>query len=450
MVMRFFPILMAALVSVVLYLLIMEREAVLEFAGREPVAAEVAAVQPAVAPPEPTAIRVVVLRSSAVVVPNPVLVRGRTEAARTVEVRAETAGLVISDPLRKGVSVTEGEVLCRLDPGTREVSLSEALSRVAEAEARVPESEARVIEAQARQPEAQARIPEAESRVAEARARLSEAELTLSQATQLSTEGFATQSRVRSAEAAVESARAGLQAAIANVEAVKAGVKSAEAIEIQARAGIQSAQAGVQAAQAGVAAARAEIDRLTIRAPFGGLLETETAETGTLLQPGGLCATIVRLDPIKLVGFVPETEVGKLAVGAMAGARLADGREVQGQLTFLSRSADESTRTFRLEVEVQNGDLLIRDGQTAEIIVVTAGVEAHRLPSSALTLDDEGRLGVRAVEEDRAMFRPVSVLRDTVEGIWVTGLPGKVDVIVVGQEYVTDGVPVAATYREQM
>ena len=36
----------------------------------------------------------------------------------------------------------------------------------------------------------------------------------------------------------------------------------------------------------------------------------------------------------------------------------------------------------------------------------------------------------------------------TSEGVWVTGLGDKADVIVVGQEYVVDGVTVEPTYRE--
>jgi multidrug efflux pump len=119
-------------------------------------------------------------------------------------------------------------------------------------------------------------------------------------------------------------------------------------------------------------------------------------------------------------------------------------------VTFLSRSADPTTRTFRVEVEVANPDLAIRDGQTVEIAVASEGPTRISCPQSALTLNDAGRLGVRVVAEgDRAAFAPVSILRDTVEGIWVDGLGETADVIVVGQEFVTDGVTVAPTFRER-
>ncbi|MEO1723610.1 MAG: hypothetical protein AAFR84_14550, partial [Pseudomonadota bacterium] len=77
---------------------------------------------------------------------------------------------------------------------------------------------------------------------------------------------------------------------------------------------------------------------------------------------------------------------------------------------------------------------------TAEIRVVLHGGAAHRLPQSALTLDDTGRLGVRTIDsESRARFIPVSVVRDTADGVWVAGLPDRATVIVVGQEFVRDG-----------
>ncbi len=439
--MRFFSIITALLVMATLYLFVFEREKLVSFArnmGNAPPAAQGDAgatgagggnarsdadtVSPPAGPgrDEPV-FSVVVQKSTASDIAAAVLVRGRTEAARQVAVRAETSGQVISEPLRKGTQVAAGQLLCRLDPGTREISLKEARARLAEARARIPVADAQ--------------LPEARARLAEARARLNEAEIALHAAERLSEDGFASDSRLAAAQA-------GYQSALAAVESARSGVANAES-------GIQSARAGVQSAEAAVAAAEREIARLSITAPFGGLLESDTAETGSLLQPGALCATVIQLDPMKLVGFVPETEVSRVTPGARAGARLAGGEQVTGKVTFISRSADRNTRTFRIEVQVPNADLSIRDGQTAEMIIETAGEAAHLLPSSSLTLNDDGALGVRVVDDTgHVRFLPVSVSRDTVDGIWVTGLPATVDVIVTGQEYVVDGVRVEAVYRQ--
>ena len=422
--MKIAPIALTAIVVVALYFVVFDREQLLQFAGQTPFAEEGApapaevAADPALAEAAPVededeeaarAVSVVAMRSTAQTIDSAVVLRGRTEAARQVTVAAELSGLVISEPLRKGSIVAEGDILCRLDPGTREATLNEARARLAEARSRVPEAEAGVQEAEAR---------------------MREAEINLNAASKLSEGGFATETRLVSAEAAMDAARAGVQ---------------------RASSAVSSAQAGIESAQAAVATAERQIEQLDIEAPFGGLLETDTAEIGSLMQPGSPCATVIQLDPIRLVGFVPETDVDKVTLGAMAGARLADGREIRGEVSFLSRSADETTRTFRVEVTVDNADLSISDGQTAEIVVASDGLRAHLVAQSTLTLDDAGVLGVRTVDEgDIARFLPVTLLRDTSRGVWVSGLPEEVVLITVGQEYVIDGVKVAPSFQDEV
>ena len=426
--MRPLPVLTAIVVCVALFFLVLQRDRLLGLVGQATGAPAVPApATPQDAAPvaiavsgarEVQAVHVLARRSVAREVPSAVLVRGQTEAARDVVVAAETSGRMVSEPIRKGAFVEAGQLLCELDPGSRGATLLEAEARLAEARARVPEAEAR--------------IPESQALVAEAEARLEEARINQNAASRLNEGGFATQTRLAGADATLRAAEAAVTGATTGLETVGAG--------------IESARAGVQSAEAMVGAARLEIAKLTIEAPFAGVLETDTAELGALLQPSSPCATIVQLDPIKLVGFLPEAQVDRVAVGAGATARMASGRDVAGRVTFLSRSADQTTRTFRVEVTVPNFDLTLRDGQTVEMVIDAGTDRAHLLPASAMTLDDEGTLGVRVVEDGHAAFAAVDLLRDTVDGVLLAGLPDAADVIVVGQEYVTDGVPVRASY----
>ncbi|RED11312.1 efflux RND transporter periplasmic adaptor subunit [Pontivivens insulae] len=311
-------------------------------------------------------VSVVAIRSVAQDVQSGIVLRGRTEAARRLDVAAETSGQVISNALSRGTLVEAGDVMCELDPQTREASLAQAIA--AREEARV------------------------------------------------------------NAEAAEQLAERGL---------------GPENTAIARRAQLQAAEAAVDVAQR-------EIERLTITAPFTGLLEADTAELGSLMQPGAICGTLLDLSTIRLVGFAAERDVSKIEVGAFGGARLISGEELAGTVSFVGRSADPLTRTFRVEIDVPNEDLSIRDGSTAEIAISLAGVEAHLLPQVALTLDDEGRLGVRTVQNDQAMFKPVEVIRDNAEGVWVSGLDAQEDVIVTGQEFVSDGRTIAVTYQDQL
>lgn len=428
--MRIVSFILAIIVAVALYLWVIERDSTLAYieenmgpppdpaSTQEPVDAD-----SETAPDAEDLIKVVTRRSVAREIDSAVILRGQTKAVRQVDVRAETISTVVSPPLRKGAFVEEGQLLCRLDPGARASSLAEARARVAESVARKTEAESRV--------------PENQARIAEAEARLEEARVNQNAASRLSQGGFASETRVKNTEASFAAAEAALEAANAGV--------------VGAKSGIESAQASIESATAAVAAAEIEFDRLEIHAPFAGLLESDTAELGSLLQMGSLCATIIQLDPIKLVAYVPETEVNRVSLGAKAKAKLAaGGGEVAGVVTFLSRSSDPTTRTFLVEIEVPNPELAIRDGQTAEIMISAAGAKAHLLPASALTLNEEGQIGLRTVsDKDVVAFLPVTVMRDTIQGVWLTGLPDAINVIVVGQEFVTAGVTVAATYQEQ-
>ncbi len=407
--MRLISFINALLVIVALYFLVFERDALFAFAGKSETATESADDEAAdvTVVNADAAMGVVALRSTAREIDSAVVLRGQTKANRQVEVLAETTSTVISEPKRKGAFVEAGDLLCELDPGTRPANLAEAMARKSEAESRMPEAEAKLDEAHAR---------------------VAEAEILLTAARKLSETGFGSETRRISSEA--------------TMSAAEAGVKSAEA-------GLETTQAGIEAAAAAVGAAEREIDRLTIEAPFRGLLESDTAELGSLMQPGSLCATVIQLNPIKLVGFVPETEVNRVIVGSGASAQLATGLQVQGRVTFLSRSADETTRTFEVEITVPNDELLIRDGQTATIQIAAEGAKAHLLPQSALTLNNEGQLGVRTVGAGNVVdFMPVRLLRDSADGVWIGGLPETVDIIVIGQEFVTKGVVVAPTYHE--
>lgn len=422
--MRLVPVITAILVTFGLYMSVFERDALLAFALGTDAPQEIAqkaemtppdANSPDIGSEEATldnkaiGIRVVAHHSQAQTIDNAVVLRGQTKAGREVQVRSEATAVVISEPLRKGSSVQKGDIMCQLDPGTRIANLAKAIANLAEAKSHVPESKARLQEALAR---------------------LEEAKIINNASTKLSEGGYASSTRVASSQA---------------------GVRSAEAGIASAQSGLETTKAGIESAAASVAVARRDIDRLTIRAPFEGLLETDAAELGSLMQPGSLCATIIQLDPIMLIGYVPEAEVDRIKVGAIAGAELAGGLRVIGKVTFLSRSADPTTRTFLVEIEVANSNLAIRDGQTADIAVSAAGASAHKLPQSALTLNNDGQLGVRTVNADNVVeFMAVTLLRDQIDGIWVGGLPDKVDVIVAGQDFVTQGVYVTPTFRDEV
>ena len=177
-----------------------------------------------------------------------------------------------------------------------------------------------------------------------------------------------------------------------------------------------------------------------VKAPFDGYLETFSVKEGDYLNTGAVCATIIDPDPMRLIGEVSEKEINFVKVGAKAVAELISGKKVEGVVSFVSTSANKGTRTFRVEIDDKNSDRSIRDGVSAQIAIEGDTILAHKISPSILMLGEAGELGIRTVNEvDQVEFKKIEILEDSMEGIWITGLPKNTRIITIGQEYVFQG-----------
>jgi len=218
----------------------------------------------------------------------------------------------------------------------------------------------------------------------------------------------------------------------ANVELAAKGYRSQTQV-LESQSKLDSAQAGVRQAEIALA-------QVNIRAPFAGVFDHRDAEIGAYLAPGQPCGTMIELNPLLVVGDVPETSAAKLKVGATAKAKLVSGQMLSGRIRYVAQDADPQTRTYHLEIAVPNPKLDVRSGLSAEVRIAAGSGPAHLVPVSSLVLDSAGRQGVRyAVAGDRVAFSPITIVEETPEGLWVTGLSGPVRLITVGQSYVADG-----------
>jgi len=289
-----------------------------------------------------------------------IAIRGRTEAARSVIVRSETAGVVAATPAVEGSFVRKGAVLCRLNVDARQATLDQA------------------------------------------RANLRSSQLQQKASAELHAKGYRSQTQL-----------------------------------LQDQASADAAAAAVRQAELGV-------EQMSIRAPFDGVFDRREAEIGTYLQPGQPCGTMIELNPLLIVGDLPETEAAKIQVGAPATAKLTSGETLSGRVRYAAREADAQTRTYRVEIAAAN-PRMTRSGLSADVRIASGAGAAHLVPLSALVLDAAGRQGVRYVLADnKVAFSPVQVLEETPSGIWVVGLKGPVRIITVGQSYVAEGQKVRA------
>lgn len=245
--------------------------------------------------------------------------------------------------------------------------------------------------------------------------------------------------------ASVEKARA----LVAQRELENSAAKSLAEKNYRSKTGVAETKALLEEARADLKLAQIELNHTEIHAPFDGVVETRPAEIGDLLSVGDPVATLIQIDPMLVVAHVPEHSIGAIQNGQLAHITLFDGREADGVVRYVSRVSDNSTRTYRVEVEIDNSDLGIPDGMTAELQIPVGIKMAHHVAPSVLTLNDQGQVGVRGiVDENRVVFYPVELQGGNRDGIWIGGLPEKIDLIVVGHDWVKEGATVDVSRLE--
>lgn len=237
------------------------------------------------------------------------------------------------------------------------------------------------------------------------------------------------QSKLRQAEARVEFERIGFEAA-----------KKLSRKGFQSEVKLAQEKSELETAKADLAAIRLDIARTTIKAPISGYVDTLPLGVGDYLKSGDTVVSMINPDPMRVVVNVSERDVIHLKPGDTAVARTVRARAFEGEIRYIARRAEETTRTFRIDVWVGNPDRELRDGQTMEVILRAGQEKAHRVSPAVLTLSDAGVIGIKYVDQtSRVRFQPVRIIAHTPDGIWLGGLPETVDMITVGQEFVVDG-----------
>jgi membrane fusion protein, multidrug efflux system len=198
--------------------------------------------------------------------------------------------------------------------------------------------------------------------------------------------------------------------------------------------------AKLETAKAELVRAELDLENRVVRAPFNGVLQERDVEIGDFVRSGDAIATFVDNITLIVMGTLAEQEVAYVKAGDQARAELVTGQNVRGTVRYVAPVADESTRTFNIELEIDNSADNLPAGVTAEMILSGGEAMAQKLSPALLTLDPEGTLGIFIVDRlQQARFFPVTIERSDTDGIWVSGLPETAEVITVGQGYVTDG-----------
>ena len=206
---------------------------------------------------------------------------------------------------------------------------------------------------------------------------------------------------------------------------------------------LQEAAALLETARAELARAELDIEHMLVRAPFDGALQDRMVEIGDYVKAGDPVAKFVDDRTLIVSADVSEFDAHYVIKSNPGSARLATGQVVEGRIRYVAPVADEATRTFRVELEVDNAAGEYRGGMTAELMLPAETIFAHKVSPSLLTLDDEGTLGIKTVNEDgQVEFHPADIAVSSSDGVWIAGLPQTASIITVGQGFVTEGAVV--------
>ena len=295
--------------------------------------------------------------------PQSVLLRGRTEAKRNVQVTAEISGQIVNRSVERGQQVRRGQLLCEIATDDRAMAVEEAQAALEQAE--------------------------------------------------IENEG------------SLELAARGLLSEVA----------------------IAASAARREAAEAHLGRQKLNLARTQITAPFDGVVEDLHLDEGDYAMPGDACATLIDLDPMLVAAQVTEEQVEYLRLRSLVKGSTRIGRPLEGELSFIGNQSDPVTRTYTVEITVDNENYSLRSGLTVSLRVMLDEVKAHGIAPSLLTLNKQGEMGVRLLDTDnRVVFSPVKIIEDGPDGMWVTGLPDTAALITVGQEYVAAGTIVSPVY----
>jgi len=214
---------------------------------------------------------------------------------------------------------------------------------------------------------------------------------------------------------------------------------------------LQEAAALLEAAKAELTRAELDINYMVIRAPFDGALQERYVEIGDFVKKADPIASFVDDRTLIVSASISEYDAHYIAKGKQGSAELATGEIVTGVVRYMAPVADEATRTFTVELAIDNSDGAYRAGMTAKLMIPGETVSAQRVSPSLLTLDDAGNLGIKTLNDAGVVeFHRADIVMSSSDGIWIAGLPHLTTLITVGQGFVNEGALVDAVPEDDI
>ncbi len=225
-------------------------------------------------------------------------------------------------------------------------------------------------------------------------------------------------------------------------------LKELQQRNFQSQNELERAYTDLKTSQTNVARIERDIQHTTIRAPFAGQIQSLMAEQGDFVQVNTPIANIVENNPLLVEAQVAQQHIGLITEGSISKLIFANGMSREGKIVFIAPKAEQATRTYKAEIQVDNEDLILRAGMSVEAKLPTLEVKAHYVSPALFSLDDSGNIGIKTVNSQGLVeFHSIDIAQTDSNGAWVRGLPDRVRIIVTGQGFVKEGNQVEAVLK---
>ncbi|NMH60392.1 efflux RND transporter periplasmic adaptor subunit [Alteromonas ponticola] len=193
-------------------------------------------------------------------------------------------------------------------------------------------------------------------------------------------------------------------------------------------------QARVQSLQAQLDVAKAQLNELTIKAPFAGLLGLRQVSIGALVQPGDVITTLDDTSVIKVDFSVAEAHLASLAKGQMVSALSSayPDETFKGEISTVGTRVDPVSRSVQVRALIDNENAKLRPGMLLQITLQKRVLNTLILPEKALVPVEE-RQYVFVVDGEIVRQQEVKI------GVRRPGIVQVLEGLSAGEKVVTEG-----------
>lgn len=223
------------------------------------------------------------------------------------------------------------------------------------------------------------------------------------------------------------------------------GIKKLSTKGFQGNVKLAESASALKQAQAELGKLQQLLSKKDIRAPQSGILNERFIEEGEFVSIGTDIAQITDIDPLIVTANVAEKDITFIKLGQKAKVRLLDEQIVEGELRYISRVSNSETNTFKVEVSIPNADSQLWAGISAELSLPLESTLAIKVSPALMSLDEEGNIGIKLVNNKVVHFHPANLVKTTQDGVWLGGFNEQVEIIILGQGFVNKGDLVETT-----